>query len=79
MRESTRKLILAELEKARVIAAKANGEDRDLTTEERGQVMAFTEKANELKKQSDEAAAALKSLGDLGGGIADAVPGQCGG
>ena len=69
MRESTRKLILAELEKARVIAAKANGEDRDLTTEERGQVMAFTEKANELKKQSDEAAAALKSLGDLGGGI----------
>src|SRR4051794_17544662 len=69
MKTSTRLAIEAEIKAAREIFDAAERQDRDLTVAERGKVEQHVAKADQLRTQSEEAAAFLKGLGDqLGNG-----------
>lgn len=70
--EELRKGIREALEGARNIAAKAEGENRDLTEDEQGQVRSAIEKAQNLRtdlERKKSGSDLLKSLSDLGDGI----------
>lgn len=71
--EQLRKELADTLTPARDIAAKAEAEKRDLTTEERDTVTAAVKAANGIKARIDQAKAdndLTQQLGDLGDGIA---------
>lgn len=69
MKESTRAAIVTALKSAQAIAAAADDAGRDLTEEERAQVTAHMQKAQELKRTADDDDALRKALGDLTSGI----------
>lgn len=69
MNDRYRRAILAELKAARDIADAAETEARDLTDEERGKVTAHLSKAQELRKNAEDADALTKQLSDLSDGV----------
>lgn len=69
MNKATKDAILAELKAARDIADHAEGENRDLTGDERGKAMAHVEMAKSLRSRDDNRADLAKQLTDLSEGI----------